>query len=111
MAKHQAPPAVNELNYRLAHRHSPGGLVSHTRSTFLFLVNASSTCSAGEFTSWLTAQRDTLAREARGTSLLDYWEQVINDRYRCVLCAVILRQTTSSVVVVAQILLLVLFSR
>lgn len=40
--------------------------------------------SQAELTAWMTSQREALARESRGTSLLDYWEQVIGDRYRCV---------------------------
>jgi hypothetical protein len=39
-------------------------------------------CSPGELAAWLAAQRDTLSREARGTTLLEYWEQVINDRFK-----------------------------
>lgn len=38
--------------------------------------------SPGELAAWLAAQRDTLSREARGTTLLEYWEQVINDRFK-----------------------------
>ena len=39
--------------------------------------------SQAELGAWLTSQRESLARENRGTSLLEYWEQVIADRFRC----------------------------
>jgi len=35
-----------------------------------------------EFASWASNQRDTLSREHRGLSLLDYWESIINERHR-----------------------------
>jgi V-type H+-transporting ATPase subunit a len=34
-----------------------------------------------EFSTWLTNQRDTLSREHRGLSLLDYWESILNERH------------------------------
>ena len=40
--------------------------------------------SDSDFAAWVTSQRETLAREARGTTLLEYWEQAVADRYRCV---------------------------
>ena len=38
--------------------------------------------SADEFAAWSANQRDTLSREHRGLSLLDYWESIINERHR-----------------------------
>jgi len=35
-----------------------------------------------QFSQWLHAQRDTLAREHRGLSLLDFWESIVNERHR-----------------------------
>ena len=35
-----------------------------------------------EFEAWASNQRDTLAREHRGLSLLDYWESIIDERHR-----------------------------
>jgi len=35
-----------------------------------------------EFDTWVTNQRDTLSREHRGLSLLDYWETIISERHR-----------------------------
>ena len=35
-----------------------------------------------EFDAWAANQRDTLAREHRGLSLLDYWESIIDERHR-----------------------------
>ena len=37
---------------------------------------------AAEFEAWAGNQRDTLAREHRGLSLLDYWESIIDERHR-----------------------------
>ena len=34
-----------------------------------------------EFSTWLSNQRDSLAREHRGLSLLDYWESILNERH------------------------------
>lgn len=38
--------------------------------------------SPAEFATWVGNQRDTLSREHRGLSLLDYWEAIINERHR-----------------------------
>lgn len=35
-----------------------------------------------EFDGWVANQRDTLAREHRGLSLLDYWESIVDERHR-----------------------------
>ena len=37
---------------------------------------------AAEFEAWAGNQRDTLAREHRGLSLLDYWESIIDERHK-----------------------------
>lgn len=38
--------------------------------------------SQGEFTVWRASQMDTVHRDHRGLSILDYWEAIISERYR-----------------------------
>jgi arsenate reductase-like glutaredoxin family protein len=38
--------------------------------------------SSDELKTWIANQRESLAREHHGTSLLDYWETIINERHK-----------------------------
>lgn len=38
--------------------------------------------SQADVRTWVTNTRDTLSREHRGMSLLEYWESIVNERHR-----------------------------